>query len=201
MRASLRLLFAFLLVFALAVGCSGRRRGTGDDRGGTDGGGGGGTSCTQVCDNAVDIGTAEPDCMVDRAECDSMCPSYDETLKACLAAASSCDDMIACALAGCDCDLDSTCSSGCACDTDCAPPLDGGGGYDAGGGGYDAGGGGYDAGGGGYDAGGGGYDAGGGGGCTDTCTYAADGECDDGGPGSSYSVCELGTDCTDCGPR
>jgi len=37
--------------------------------------------------------------------------------------------------------------------------------------------------------------------CTDTCTYAADGECDDGGPGSLYSVCELGTDCTDCGPR
>lgn len=37
--------------------------------------------------------------------------------------------------------------------------------------------------------------------CDDTCAYAADGECDDGGPGSSYSVCALGTDCTDCGPR
>lgn len=37
--------------------------------------------------------------------------------------------------------------------------------------------------------------------CTETCMYAADGECDDGGPGSLYSVCELGTDCTDCGAR
>jgi hypothetical protein len=38
-------------------------------------------------------------------------------------------------------------------------------------------------------------------GCTDTCPYAYDGVCDDGGPGSQYAVCELGTDCTDCGPR
>lgn len=37
--------------------------------------------------------------------------------------------------------------------------------------------------------------------CTDTCTWAGDGECDDGGPGSDYSVCALGTDCADCGPR
>lgn len=37
--------------------------------------------------------------------------------------------------------------------------------------------------------------------CTDTCTYAADGECDDGGEGSTFDVCDLGTDCTDCGPR
>ncbi|MBT3219441.1 MAG: hypothetical protein HN348_10145 [Proteobacteria bacterium] len=37
--------------------------------------------------------------------------------------------------------------------------------------------------------------------CDDTCTYANDGVCDDGGPGSVYSVCSLGTDCTDCGPR
>ena len=28
-----------------------------------------------------------------------------------------------------------------------------------------------------------------------------DGECDDGGPGAAYAGCELGTDCTDCGPR
>ncbi|MCB9507657.1 MAG: hypothetical protein H6700_08900 [Myxococcales bacterium] len=37
--------------------------------------------------------------------------------------------------------------------------------------------------------------------CTNTCGTADDGDCDDGGPGSSYSVCELGTDCNDCGPR
>ncbi len=37
--------------------------------------------------------------------------------------------------------------------------------------------------------------------CTDTCEYAGDGECDDGGPSSSYDICELGTDCTDCGAR
>lgn len=37
--------------------------------------------------------------------------------------------------------------------------------------------------------------------CTETCTYADDGACDDGGPGSAFSLCALGTDCTDCGPR
>jgi len=37
--------------------------------------------------------------------------------------------------------------------------------------------------------------------CTDSCPYAGDGECDDGGPGAAYAVCELGTDCADCGPR
>lgn len=37
--------------------------------------------------------------------------------------------------------------------------------------------------------------------CNDTCVYASDGLCDDGGPGSVYSVCELGSDCSDCGPR
>ena len=30
---------------------------------------------------------------------------------------------------------------------------------------------------------------------------ASDGECDDGGSGSAYDICELGTDCTDCGER
>jgi hypothetical protein len=39
------------------------------------------------------------------------------------------------------------------------------------------------------------------GGCTDTCTYANDGTCDDGGAGSELSLCSLGTDCGDCGPR
>ena len=31
--------------------------------------------------------------------------------------------------------------------------------------------------------------------------YADDSSCDDGGPGSSHSHCELGSDCADCGPR
>jgi hypothetical protein len=35
--------------------------------------------------------------------------------------------------------------------------------------------------------------------CTNTCEYANDGECDDGSPGAAYSLCELGTDCNDCG--
>ena len=37
--------------------------------------------------------------------------------------------------------------------------------------------------------------------CENTCEYAFDNECDDGGPGSAYSVCALGTDCSDCGSR
>jgi len=37
--------------------------------------------------------------------------------------------------------------------------------------------------------------------CTDTCSYAGDGDCDDGGPNSDYDFCAYGTDCTDCGPR
>ena len=35
--------------------------------------------------------------------------------------------------------------------------------------------------------------------CTDTCKYANNGDCDDGGPGKSHSLCNLGTDCADCG--
>ena len=31
--------------------------------------------------------------------------------------------------------------------------------------------------------------------------YANDGHCDDGGPGSDYAACPLGTDCADCGAR
>eukprot|EP00900_Chrysochromulina_parva_P015311 jgi/Chrpa1/23781/Chrysochromulina_OHIO_Genome00025926-RA len=46
------------------------------------------------------------------------------------------------------------------------------------------------------------YGSGGGGGCTETCVYGtSDGFCDDGGPGAEYSMCSLGTDCTDCGSR
>jgi hypothetical protein len=37
--------------------------------------------------------------------------------------------------------------------------------------------------------------------CNDSCLFAADGACDDGGAGSFIPVCELGTDCLDCGPR
>jgi hypothetical protein len=37
--------------------------------------------------------------------------------------------------------------------------------------------------------------------CTETCSYASDGDCDDGGPGAEYSDCSLGIDCRDCGPR
>eukprot|EP00900_Chrysochromulina_parva_P011793 jgi/Chrpa1/20614/Chrysochromulina_OHIO_Genome00026547-RA len=37
--------------------------------------------------------------------------------------------------------------------------------------------------------------------CTETCVYSSDADCDDGGPGSEFPLCALGTDCTDCGPR
>jgi len=37
--------------------------------------------------------------------------------------------------------------------------------------------------------------------CSNSCKYAHDGECDDGGPGAKYRDCELGTDCADCGER
>jgi hypothetical protein len=40
-----------------------------------------------------------------------------------------------------------------------------------------------------------------GGRCENTCRTSNDGECDDGGPNSLYSICALGTDCNDCGPR
>jgi|GEM_PF-6864722 len=37
--------------------------------------------------------------------------------------------------------------------------------------------------------------------CENTCRYARDAVCDDGGTGSFYNVCDLGTDCADCGSR
>ena len=37
--------------------------------------------------------------------------------------------------------------------------------------------------------------------CAETCAYPSDGACDDGGLGSEYSFCTLGTDCVDCGYR
>ena len=37
--------------------------------------------------------------------------------------------------------------------------------------------------------------------CEHDCQYAADSSCDDGGPGSEFSVCSYGSDCSDCGIR
>ena len=37
--------------------------------------------------------------------------------------------------------------------------------------------------------------------CEDTCQWANDESCDDGGDDSEYSVCAKGTDCQDCGKR
>ena len=37
--------------------------------------------------------------------------------------------------------------------------------------------------------------------CTNTCMYSVDDDCDDGGPGASYTLCTIGTDCVDCGSR
>lgn len=37
--------------------------------------------------------------------------------------------------------------------------------------------------------------------CSDTCQYANNGVCDDGGPNSVSQLCDCGTDCADCGER
>ena len=37
--------------------------------------------------------------------------------------------------------------------------------------------------------------------CLDTCQHSGDDLCDDGGDGAQYSMCPIGTDCTDCGRR
>ena len=37
--------------------------------------------------------------------------------------------------------------------------------------------------------------------CDNSCASANDAECDDGGPGSLYDICEYGSDCNDCGVR
>lgn len=37
--------------------------------------------------------------------------------------------------------------------------------------------------------------------CENTCVFANDGECDDGGANASSDFCEYGTDCEDCGLR
>ena len=37
--------------------------------------------------------------------------------------------------------------------------------------------------------------------CLNTCVHSGDMECDDGGKDASYSDCDYGTDCKDCGVR
>ncbi len=37
--------------------------------------------------------------------------------------------------------------------------------------------------------------------CADDCLHFGDGECDDGGEGALYGLCEYGTDCVDCAAR
>ncbi|KAL3901244.1 MAG: hypothetical protein SGPRY_012312 [Prymnesium sp.] len=37
--------------------------------------------------------------------------------------------------------------------------------------------------------------------CEDSCDFAFDGECDDGGAGAEFSMCHLGSDCSDCQER
>lgn len=37
--------------------------------------------------------------------------------------------------------------------------------------------------------------------CTNTCSTAGNGACEDGGPGSGSDSCSPGTDCNDCGVR
>ncbi|MDP4685430.1 MAG: hypothetical protein NWQ55_13865 [Salibacteraceae bacterium] len=37
--------------------------------------------------------------------------------------------------------------------------------------------------------------------CDNTCAWPSDGVCDDGGEGSTYDHCDLGSDCIDCGTR
>ncbi|KAJ1457035.1 hypothetical protein M885DRAFT_563297, partial [Pelagophyceae sp. CCMP2097] len=37
--------------------------------------------------------------------------------------------------------------------------------------------------------------------CGNTCSFADDGECDDGEPGAAFANCACGSDCNDCGMR
>ncbi len=37
--------------------------------------------------------------------------------------------------------------------------------------------------------------------CDESCSFANDGDCDDGGPGYDFAFCSEGTDCADCGNR
>ena len=36
--------------------------------------------------------------------------------------------------------------------------------------------------------------------CTNDCHHRGDGDCDDGGTGADFTICDYGDDCTDCGP-
>jgi hypothetical protein len=37
--------------------------------------------------------------------------------------------------------------------------------------------------------------------CNNSCIFAGDEDCDDGGRGCKFSLCEFGSDCADCGER
>ena len=37
--------------------------------------------------------------------------------------------------------------------------------------------------------------------CEETCNFSSDNDCDDGGAGSEFDKCAVGSDCQDCGPR
>ena len=37
--------------------------------------------------------------------------------------------------------------------------------------------------------------------CNESCSFDDDGDCDDGGPGADYNLCDYGSDCIDCGAR
>ena len=37
--------------------------------------------------------------------------------------------------------------------------------------------------------------------CDDSCYFSSNGRCDEGSDGFGFALCEIGTDCADCGPR
>ena len=37
--------------------------------------------------------------------------------------------------------------------------------------------------------------------CNDSCYFSSNGRCDEGSDGFCFALCEIGTDCADCGPR
>lgn len=189
---SLRVAWVFPLIVSLAAitGCSRDRTGGGlgiDPRSFIDAGS---ATCAEACTNlrrlaehpsCSDLGfELPPDC---EAECEA--EMVDGATLACIASAADCGQFIMCVDdGGEDCTCDTTSSCDCSCDPDCddppPPPLDAGTGTDSGPGDVDAGGGFL---------------------CSDTCELAFNGECDDGGPDATTEFCELGTDCSDCGPR
>jgi hypothetical protein len=160
-------------------------------------------SCDETCNHIWQLcGASGPT----NLECMAVCKAAPDSERVCAQNASTCDVVSSvCGLdfsGSCVCDVSNGCDSGCSCDLDCAVPFCGDGNCDAG-----------------EDSQNCALDcnttcycdttAGCEAGCAcdsdclcdDTCEYASDGACDDGGPGSEYSACTYGTDCTDCGPR